>query len=275
MEMNNNKKRKMTVLALLLAVGIITVTAAVTYAFLSYRKEGATTNTITSGSIQFHYEETNGIGNGITINDALPVDSNTTAKSAETPFNFRITASTSTGISVPYTITARRSSDSDAIMGDIADLYLTEATSPETATTLFTDPVAFNDLQPYNSNPAERVIYEGVATGNNYEKSFKLRMWVDENAKYHEQCIVDGSVDTDITSEADCTGGTWAYPYNNKRFTITVNVYAQGSTGSAQTYPASTVSYSPASVYPSTRCKANDQGETLECALNELNTLLN
>ena len=122
-----NKKRIITFS--LIVLGIIIVAISSTYAILSFFTSGSTENTITTGSITFHYEEIDGMGRGIIISDALPVESNDTAKSNSPAFNFKINSTTSSDVDVPYIITAKLTDDSDVILGDIVDIYLTSAPS--------------------------------------------------------------------------------------------------------------------------------------------------
>lgn len=265
-KVENKDNKKIIAIVSAIVIGIIAVTTTITYAFFTYQKNGEVESTIRSGSITFHYHETDGKGHGISITDAMPVSSNVTARSAGTGFRFKITSDTANGVSVPYTVTARMDDNSDAVMGDIVDLYLKDGNN---ATTIFSSgEVKYNDLLQYNkiANHTEKVIYEGTATGN-YEKNFALRMWIDQNANYGMQCSVNPSTNT---TQALCTAaqGTWGYQYNGKEFSVTINVYAGDS--SVNTYAANQVSYSPS--YAQTTCTGANAN--VECALNELNTLI-
>ena len=66
----NNKK--MLMLSIGAIVGLVLITIGVSVAFFSYTREGSTENTIESGTINFIYEEVDRMGNGISIEDALP-----------------------------------------------------------------------------------------------------------------------------------------------------------------------------------------------------------
>ena len=72
---NENKKRKKTglLLSILGVMSLVLITAGVTYAFFSYAKEGQTTNTISTGTLEFTYTEVDDNSNGILIQDALPM----------------------------------------------------------------------------------------------------------------------------------------------------------------------------------------------------------
>ena len=262
-------KHKSSIIAVLAVFGMILITAGVTYAFFTYTKVGTTVNTITADSITFHYDEKTNKGHGISITDAMPVEHNSSAmEDSNNIFDFKITSSTTQGLSVPYTVTAKLNSGSDEVMGDIVDMYLTEVTNKgevnedEDATALFDTYKKFNTLQPYSEAKAgtvEKVILTDTVTSSNspYDKDYRLRMWVDEQANYAEMVCSN----TTYTTEADCKehSGTWNYKYNNKTFSITVNVYATGETIEIPT-PTPTIAscpgcrylYTTTKLYPST-----------------------
>ena len=185
----NNKRKKF--LALLLMLSLMLITVSVTYAVFTYTKQGQTENTITSGGIVFHYQELDGVGHGISIIDGTPVPSNDSAKTDNSHvFNFRITSKTNSKVDIPYIVTARLTDDSDYILGNIVDMYLTEVTSTgEKPTALFSSNLPkYVDLEQYDNEAyIEKVIYTDTvkASHGNYEKNFKLRMWIDEDAEFN------------------------------------------------------------------------------------------
>ena len=290
-----NKKKYPIFLAIVAVLSFVLITIGVTYAFFNYIGTGLTENTIKAGSITFHYDETTMRGRGISLVDALPV-----AEAEETAaflsntadgnkFDFKITAETGTTIEMPYYITARVKSDS-TLDPSLVRVYLTKVDGNNETAVL--NPTTFGTLQQYTpidvNNYVEKVLWtETVPTGMNgadkYSQDFRLRMWLGEAANYSEipaSCMVNGveSIATYGTQEA-CTdplvGGVWTdayYPLNDKTFTVTVNVYSTGevnTSGSTTTgYNANQVEYYNSA---STQC-ASDQ--TVECALNELHTLL-
>ncbi len=120
-----NKKSTGLLLSILGVLSLVLITAGVTYAFFSYAKEGETTNTLTTGTITFYYDEKNGAGKGINIEEAMPMDDNAgMALVGDTQvFDFQITSEVSKGAKIPYLITVRRSSDS-TLDGDKVKVYL-------------------------------------------------------------------------------------------------------------------------------------------------------
>ena len=223
----NRKKEK--IMVLLLVLSIILVTTGTTLAFFTYKATGETVSTITTGGITFHYKEMQGKGHGISISDALPVASNDNAKRSNDYFDFKITSTVTDGVQIPYTVTARMSDDSDSIMGNIINIYLTEVDgNSETATALFSgDLVKYNNLEDYENRGSytEKVIYRDTVSSASYEKNFRLRMWIDQNTNLNT--------------------GNGTSNYNNKTFSITVNVNATGQQSSNGNNGGSTPSLIP------------------------------
>lgn len=216
------QSRILLILALFL---LVAVTAGVSYAFFNYTRLGTTENTITTGTITFLYDEKEALGNGITITDALPMsDANGMIQTGNNAvFDFQILATTTGNANIPYEITARKSATSDDI-DDNVKLYLTEVSSDtETAAPLTmngTDVMKFSELTQTTTavgdGVVEKTIYKDTvaATTTNYEKNFRLRMWISD--------------DTDYSPIVDEDGNT-TYPMNGKTFTVTVNVYANAT----------------------------------------------
>ena len=204
-----NKKRNLIIVSLLV-LSLILVVSGVTYAFFTYSATGETTNTINVGSIKLQYTELSKKGEGISITDAMPVADNDVAKISSNYFSFKVTGSSDTRMPVSYVVTARMSQNSDEIMGDIVDMYLTDENNNPTP--LFTGTIPkYNELEQYTavSGYTEKIIYTDTVNTDNYEKNFRLRMWVDQGTNLNTS---NGTSD-----------------YNNKEFSVTVNINAVGS----------------------------------------------
>lgn len=188
------KKRSTGILLAVLGVlSLVLITAGVTYAFFSYTKEGETENTISTGTIVFLYTEIDGQGAGISITDALPTsdaDGKVLAATNEY-FDFEITADT-TGVTIPYTITARKKADS-TLAEDQVKLYLTKTdaagalTTTENAVSSTLDAQGnvklYSEYTDYEDAPAgvvERVLYTDTVPANTtgYDQNYRLRMWL-------------------------------------------------------------------------------------------------
>ena len=164
---------------------------------------------------------------------------------------------------------------------------------------------AYNPSDGTNYRYNERIIYSGVvpAGESNYSQGFRLRMWLDENTDFSPIPKPAHCSNATYTTEADCLTpkGEWInnsctisgitdqaiciatsvnkwiaageendYPNNGKKFTVTVNVYANGEAVS-QNFTASEVSYTPPTGINTSCTEAN---ATLDCALGELETRL-
>ena len=200
-------KKKQIIITLVAIISLIVITVGVTYAFFNYAKEGTTDNTIQTGSITFLYTEVSGVGKGISLTDAYPVaDSIGKVQVGEGKvFDFKVTSTISMNSNIDYQVTARKKTGS-TLANSAVKVYLTEVSGTEQELLLSkyselnqTDRV---DINKYT----EKVLYEDTVPANtsNYEKNFKLRMWVSDDTDFS-----DGSM-------------------NDKAFTLTVNVYADG-----------------------------------------------
>lgn len=216
------RSRMILILSLFL---LVAVTAGVSYAFFNYVKLGSTENTITTGTITFLYDEKNASGNGIIITDALPTsdENGKVLTGSNNTFDFKILATTTGNVNIPYEITARKKSDSTAPDTAIK-VYLTEIgddiETPAPLTLKDTNVTRFSELSQttvaVTDSIIEKTIYKGSipASSTDYEKNFRLRMWIADDTDYSP---TQDSESNDI------------YPMNNKKFTVTVNVYAKAT----------------------------------------------
>ena len=208
--MENNKKKKTTglLLSVLGVLSLVLITAGVTYAFFNYAKEGQTVNTIRTGTIEFAYNETDGIGQGINISNAMPTDDETGASVTSGDneygklFRFTITSKTPATAKIPYYVTIRKT---DGTLGNAQVKVYLEAT-PATveegaanytfsgtkgendfavnsfATLLAAHPAQDISIIGSNATATEAVMYKGTIPANQgpdyYTNSFVLRMWL-------------------------------------------------------------------------------------------------
>ena len=204
--MKNNKKKQIF-LTLVAVLSLILITVGVSYSLFTYSKIGVTDNIIKTGKINFLYTEVSGIGKGISLTDAFPIsDEEGKLQTGEGKvFDFKITSTIEMNSNIKYEVTARKKSDS-TLDEDKVRLYLTEVDGTEKEILLD----KYSSLPQTNTKVPdgviEKTIYEGEVSANtsNYEKNFRLRMWLDNDTDFS-----DGSM-------------------NNKTFTVTVNVYANG-----------------------------------------------
>ena len=200
-------KKKQIIITLIGIISLIVITVGVTYAFFNYSRTGTTDNVVKTGGITFLYTEVSGVGKGISLTEAYPVaDSIGKVQVGEGKvFDFKVTSNISMNSNIGYQVTARKKTGS-TLANSAVKVYLTEVSGTEQELLLSkyselsqTDKV---DISKYD----ERILYEATVPANtkNYEKNFKLRMWVSDDTDF-----TDGSM-------------------NDKTFTLTVNVYADG-----------------------------------------------
>ena len=205
--MKKNSKKKQVLLTLLGVISLIVITVGVTYAFFNYAKEGTTDNTIKTGTITFLYTEVSGVGKGISLTEAYPVaDSIGKVQVGEGKvFDFKVTSNISMNSSIGYQVTARKKTGS-TLANSAVKVYLTEVNGTEQELLLSKYSELDQTDKVDSSKFDERILYEGTVPANtsNYEKNFRLRMWVSDDTDFS-----DGSM-------------------NDKTFTLTVNVYADG-----------------------------------------------
>ncbi len=238
-----DSKRK-NLIAILGILSITLIIVGVSYSFFSYTKEGTTENIIKSGNITFHYTEGN---RGISINNALPMD-DAEGMIQTDYFDFTIESTTKQTVEIPYYITVRRSTDSEVALDSHVKVYLTkvDGNNNETPLTLITNQNTskFSELDAY-TNPhitipdSEKALYTDTVPVNstNYQEKYRLRMWVDKDTdfgvvtKYY--CGTTEITEAQYNSnEYTCVSGEKTiqniYPYNDKKYTLTVNVYSEG-----------------------------------------------
>ena len=200
-------KKKQIIITLIAIISLIVITVGVTYAFFNYAKEGTTDNTIQTGSITFLYTEVSGVGKGISLTDAYPVaDSIGKVQVGEGKvFDFKVTSNISMNSNIGYQVTARKKTDS-TLDDSAVKVYLTEVNGTEQELLLSKYSELSQTDRVDTNKYTEKVLYESRVPANtsNYEKNFRLRMWVSDDTDFS-----DGSM-------------------NDKTFTLTVNVYADG-----------------------------------------------
>ena len=200
-------KKKQIIITLVAIISLIVITVGVTYAFFNYTKEGTTDNVVKTGSITFLYTEVSGVGKGIGLTDAYPVaDSIGKVQVGEGKvFDFKVTSNISMNSNIDYQVTARKKTGS-TLANSAVKVYLTEVNGTEQELLLSKYSELSQTDKVDSSKYDERILYEGTVPANtsNYEKNFRLRMWVSDDTDF-----TDGSM-------------------NDKTFTLTVNVYADG-----------------------------------------------
>ena len=200
-------KNKQIIITLIAIISLIVITVGVTYAFFNYSRTGTTDNVVKTGGITFLYTEVSGVGKGISLTEAYPVsDSIGKVQVGEGKvFDFKVTSNIEMNSNIGYQVTARKKTGS-TLANSAVKVYLTEVNGTEQELLLSKYSELDQTDKVDSSKYDERILYEATVPANtkNYEKNFKLRMWVSDDTDFS-----DGSM-------------------NNKTFTLTVNVYADG-----------------------------------------------
>ncbi len=222
MNQDKNKNRNQIILSILGIIALVVVTAGVSYAFFTYAKEGTTINTISTGTLKFLFTENDNAGNGIRIENALPIsDAQGLVQTGEgNIFDFTIDSTTEGASAINYEVNAIKQSSS-TLPDEVVKVALADTTS---GTEVFggegnltkTTGILFSELDQTTTSGANgKKLYTGVVNANtkNYVKTFRLRMWLDESA--------------DFSPEEDSTTGEGKY--NGKVFSLKINVYANAN----------------------------------------------
>ena len=200
-------KKKQIIITLIGIISLIVITVGVTYAFFNYSRTGTTDNVVKTGGITFLYTEVSGVGKGISLTEAYPVaDSIGKVQVGEGKvFDFKVTSNISMNSSIGYQVTARKKTGS-TLANSAVKVYLTEVNGTEQELLLSKYSELSQTDKVDSSKYDEKILYEATVPANtaNYEKNFKLRMWVSDDTDF-----TDGSM-------------------NDRTFTLTVNVYADG-----------------------------------------------
>jgi len=208
------KQSKVNMIAiLLLFLSLTFIFIGISYSIFTYFGEGLTNNVIETGRVVFSYSDADGGGNGILIEDAVPIsdDVGKHLSGKGEYFDFSVTASTTT-TDLVYEIAALKN-DESTLDEKYVKIYLTEVNGideVETSLTVDDDVVTYNELNT-TTNPLlkGKTIYYGTVKAGEvaYGQNFRLRMWVS----------VPDEVNFDYNE------------VNDKMFSVKVNVAAAGS----------------------------------------------
>ncbi len=182
-----NKSKK--VISIVLTMSLILVIIGVTYAAFIYSKEGTKENKVTTGKINFVYNETT---NGIEISNALPMEDDEGKLIKETDenatrgyFDFNVEATLGGNTTIPYYVYAVDTTDAENKLDPkYVKMYLTDQS--DTPYDNYKEVVpTFDDLEDIKREDEGKevkgkLLYQDVANKTE-TKYFRLRMWVRED----------------------------------------------------------------------------------------------
>ena len=210
------KKNKKTIVVGIMVFAIMLIAVGVAFAWFSYSRNGVKENTITAGSIKFHYQEGD---RAISVTDAMPM-TDQEGKTQDDYFEFDITSKTPSNMNIPYYVTVDKIAGSADSLDSYIKLYLTKmVNNVETPVALITNQNVskYTELSGYshssiNIKATEKALYTDIvpAGSSNYKETYRLRMWIDNS----------------INMNSNNTGIS---PYNGLSYKLRVNVYSEGN----------------------------------------------
>ena len=206
--MNNSKTNLVAVALLFLSLTFIFI--GISFSIFTYFGEGLTNNVIETGRVVFSYSDANGGGNGILIEDAVPISDEVGKRlsGAGEYFDFSVTAST-TSTDLVYEMVVLKN-DESTLDEKFVKIYLTKIVGSqelETPLTMLDDVQTYDELNDTTNSllNGKTIYYGNVSAGEvAYGQNFRLRMWVS----------VPDEVNYDYSQ------------VNDKKFSVKVNVAA-------------------------------------------------
>lgn len=117
-------KKNQILMSVLGVFALVIVTVGVSYAFFSYSRVGETTNTITSGDIQFSYVE----GTTAVLTNAFPVADAVGAADETKPYTFTVSGSQTGQADLRYNVTLMSANDKVTVTSTPTELQVQAGT---------------------------------------------------------------------------------------------------------------------------------------------------
>ena len=203
----NNNTSKQVLLSVLGVAILIVAVVGISFAAFTYTQAGTTTNTISTGTVTMAY---NNPENGITINNAIPMDDaeGKMLSGENEKFDFTVTATITGRTAIDYEIIAVKDSSSTIADKDIK-LYLESKTDQSEYAEVFSpkqftpDSVKKHEISEDTMQLDSGTFDNKSSDGNTqtFTKYYRLRMWV--NKEY----VLDNTV---------------------RNYKVKVNVYGKG-----------------------------------------------
>lgn len=168
---NQNKKGMMAVVAL----AIVLVTVAATYAFITFVIEGTKTNTITGGNLVVSLDESaNGDGDVISISNAFPV-SDAVGKQSN-PYKFSLINESTKDVNYTVSLVPQAVEQGfETIPNTALKVYLTDGTDAE----VIKDVTLISAL---GNNTLATGVIPAKSGSENTKLDFNLRLWIADTA---------------------------------------------------------------------------------------------
>lgn len=192
---NQEKQSKSHYLTYLFFFAILLFFCVFGITYSVYYGDGNSDQEIDTGKIIFTYSDVGQAGNGILLNDALPI-SDAIGKSMvgkNQYFDFFVSASTNKK-PLLYKILINKDQNS-TLSNQNVNLYLTQVMGSYEEEVVLTN---FSDLKEEVINQKKYyVLYEKELESNleNYNESYRLRMWIKEDAYNYENQFLSIKID--------------------------------------------------------------------------------
>lgn len=192
-ESDDDNYRRYVLYFLLFVILLFFSVFSITFSF--YKGDNGENSEIITDQIIFTYSDVDQIGNGINIKDAMPIsdDIGKALIGRNQYFDFHITSSTGNH-KVLYQLLVNKN-QSSTLSNDNVRIYLTNVYGSYENQLVLTN---FSELKKKKlNNNTYYVLYEKVLPKKlvNYSDSYRLRMWVKEDAKNYSNQIFSIKID--------------------------------------------------------------------------------
>ena len=184
MTKNNYERLKLTTL-IVLVFSLILLVFGVTYAICSSLLLGTTNNILEAGTLRFSFNEDNFVGNGINMENSLPIsdERGKSLNSTSQYFDFSVNA-LATIAPIKYQVLVVKQGNC-TLSEDSIKIYLTLRNNiSESPSSLVLDGsrvLTYNELKS-SEDKKGKIVYTGLVNQSmeEYNQDFRLRMWIDE-----------------------------------------------------------------------------------------------
>ena len=241
-------KKNQILMSVLGVFALVIVTVGVSYAFFSYSRVGTTTNTITSGDIQFTYEEGE---NSVTLKNAFPVADSVGAADETGAYTFTVSGYQTGEADLRYNVTLMSANDNENITQDPAATYeqieagthvrgyfandqiKASLQNVTTNTYVFGSATTGVKLSAITATAGTNSFAVGTTSGEcqvvtNAEakkdgEEYKLKLWIADDVDYSNTKLTDDG--TDVNNDAQTSVGK----FNGFSYSLKVKVDAKGT----------------------------------------------
>ncbi len=179
------KQKKRIILPVIMILLLVIVTTGVAYAVFTFSREGTIENTLEIGTIMLTYTEGK---TGIILEEAFPIsdEKGKMLTGANNVFDFTVQAVMGKPTAIAYEVSAIKIPvEGTSLEDNEVKIYLEKAVDPEIEYSQVMEPKNFlpsSELSEIGSPIGTMVLDQGTFTSNTIHH-YRLRMWVDENAK--------------------------------------------------------------------------------------------